>query len=80
MLHLTGALYLDGENTIDKVDDAVPPGGSHIYAWNITENFAPTDSDDACVPWGYHSHVDSMVDIHSGLVGVLLACKKGKTT
>ncbi|XP_053407301.1 hephaestin-like isoform X2 [Mercenaria mercenaria] len=75
-----GALYLDGESTTAKVDDSVPPGGSHIYAWNITENFAPTVSDDKCIPWGYHSHVDSMTDIETGLVGVLVTCKPGTLT
>ena len=63
---------------IAKLDDGVPPGGNNVYIWNITDNFAPTEDDDACIPWGYHSHVDSMMDIETGLVGVLVTCKKGK--
>lgn len=61
-----------------KMDDGVSPGSTHTYVWNITNNFAPTDEDDNCVPWGYHSHVDSMMDIETGLVGVLLTCKPGR--
>ncbi|KAH3706573.1 hypothetical protein DPMN_065961, partial [Dreissena polymorpha] len=72
-----GALYLDGESGTVKHDDGVPLNGMFQYVWNITDNFAPTADDDACIPWGYHSHVDSMVDIETGLVGVLLTCKPG---
>lgn len=75
-----GALYLDGEQGIAKLDDGVPPGGTQTYVWNITANYAPSEDDDNCIPWGYHSHTDSMVDIESGLVGILLTCKPGTLT
>lgn len=72
-----GALYMDGEQSLAKLDDAVPPGSSYVYIWNITKNFAPAEADDNCVPWAYHSHVDSMMDIESGLLGILLTCRPG---
>ncbi|KAL4232107.1 hypothetical protein ACF0H5_009683 [Mactra antiquata] len=75
-----GALYLDGEHPHTKVGDAVGQGQSHTYVWNVTKNFAPGEGDDNCIPWGYHSHVDSMTDIQSGLVGLLITCKPGILT
>ncbi|OWF41460.1 Hephaestin [Mizuhopecten yessoensis] len=72
-----GALYVDGTNTTFKLDDGVPPGGSHVYTWEVSSNFGPTRSDENCVSWAYHSHVSSVKDINTGLVGCLLTCKKG---
>ena len=74
----TGALYLDGEKGLAKIDDGIPSGKTFTYLWNITRNFAPADDDDNCVPFGYHSHVASMNDIEAGLVGILLVCRLGK--
>ncbi|XP_043547442.1 hephaestin-like protein 1a isoform X2 [Chiloscyllium plagiosum] len=72
-----GAFYPDQTSGKYKVDDAVPPGGSHIYTWIVKKEYAPTDADPACLTWIYHSHVDAPKDISSGLIGVLLTCKKG---
>lgn len=76
---LLGALYSDGTKDGDKMDDTVIPGGEHTYTWEITEEFGPTPSDKACIPWAYHSHSkDAGKDTNSGLLGTLLTCKKGK--
>ncbi|KAK3576332.1 hypothetical protein CHS0354_039739 [Potamilus streckersoni] len=75
-----GALYLDGTSNADKLDDGVPPGGMHVYTWEITGNFVPTNDDESCLGWAYHSHVQSAHDINSGLVGMLITCKKGSLT
>ncbi|XP_060068239.1 hephaestin-like protein [Ylistrum balloti] len=72
-----GALYVDGTNQTHKLDDGVPPNGSHIYTWEITKNFGPTAYDENCVSWAYHSHVSSVKDINTGLVGCLLTCRQG---
>ncbi|WAR20263.1 HPHL1-like protein [Mya arenaria] len=72
-----GARYLDGTSGADKVDDGIPPGGSYVYTWHVTERHAPTADDDACVPWGYHGHTASPFDIATGLVGFALICKRG---
>uniref|UniRef100_A0A8D3DA42 ferroxidase n=1 Tax=Scophthalmus maximus TaxID=52904 RepID=A0A8D3DA42_SCOMX len=71
-----GALYPDGTSGRLKMDDAVPPGGSYTYRWEVRPEFAPTDDDANCLTWVYHSHVDAPKDISSGLIGALLTCKK----
>ncbi|XP_041371919.1 LOW QUALITY PROTEIN: ferroxidase HEPHL1-like [Gigantopelta aegis] len=76
-----GALYLDNTSGADKVDDGIPPGEVYIYKWLVRgDNFAPTDDDNNCLPWPYHSHVISETDIATGLVGMLFTCKKGILT
>lgn len=61
-----------------KRDDAVPPGGSYTYRWEVKPEFAPTDDDANCLTWVYHSHLDAPKDIAAGLIGALLTCKKGR--
>lgn len=75
-----GALYPDGTSNSMKMDDAVPPGGSYTYRWEVKKEFAPTDDDANCLTWVYHSHLDAPKDIAAGLIGALLTCKQGKTT
>ncbi|XP_038564951.1 ferroxidase HEPHL1 [Micropterus salmoides] len=72
-----GALYPDGTSKSLKKDDSIPPGGSYTYRWEVKPEFGPTDDDANCLTWVYHSHVDSPMDISSGLIGPLLTCKKG---
>uniref|UniRef100_H3ADM4 ferroxidase n=1 Tax=Latimeria chalumnae TaxID=7897 RepID=H3ADM4_LATCH len=73
-----GAFYPDGTKGGNKKDDFVPPGGSHMYTWEVKEQFAPTEGDPNCLTWIYHSHIDAPKDISSGLIGGLLTCKKGR--
>ena len=61
-----------------KADDGVAPGAVFRYVWHVPPSFAPTPDDEACLPWAYHSHVASTRDVDSGLVGLLLTCKKGQ--
>ncbi|XP_076024217.1 ferroxidase HEPHL1 isoform X2 [Genypterus blacodes] len=72
-----GALYPDGTSGLQKLDDAVPPGGSYTYRWELRPEYAPTEGDANCLTWVYHSHVETTRDISSGLIGALLTCKKG---
>lgn len=72
-----GALYPDGTSNLLKMDDAVPPGGSYTYRWEVRPQFGPTDDDASCLTWVYHSHLDAPKDIAAGLIGPLLTCKKG---
>lgn len=74
-----GALYPDGTSNLLKMDDAVPPGGSYTYRWEVRPEFAPTDDDAECLTWVYHSHLDAPKDIAAGLIGPLLTCKKGRS-
>ncbi|KAH9508748.1 hypothetical protein Btru_049803 [Bulinus truncatus] len=72
-----GALYLDGTSGEDKRDDSLPQGSTVTQIWRVTENNSPTASDPNCLPWTYHSHTDSVRDVATGLLGVLVTCKKG---
>ncbi|XP_063059110.1 ferroxidase HEPHL1-like [Engraulis encrasicolus] len=72
-----GALYPDGTSGRAKLDDAVPPGGTHTYRWLVTPDYAPTDGDANCLTWVYHSHIDAPKDIYSGLIGAILTCRTG---
>ena len=58
-----------------NVDDAVKPGDTHVYKWNITYDIISGGSEDECNPYLFHSHTyDLEKDIHSGPVGVIMAC------
>lgn len=72
-----GALYPDGTTGGDKRDDAVAPGESYTYTWQVKPEYAPTEADARCLTWIYHSHGDAPKDIASGLIGALLTCKQG---
>ncbi|KAI5092141.1 hypothetical protein C0J45_17772 [Silurus meridionalis] len=72
-----GAWYPDGTSAVNKSDDSVAPGQSYTYTWKVTEEFAPKETDSSCLTSMYHSHVNAAKDIASGLIGVLLICKKG---
>lgn len=51
----------------------VTPGSVYRYTWNITEDSGP-DTGRGCVSYLYHSDVDLVRDINSGLVGFILVC------
>ncbi|CAM4556627.1 unnamed protein product [Leuciscus chuanchicus] len=72
-----GALYPDGTSGHNKRDDAVAPGQSWTYTWEVKPEYGPTEADASCLTWIYHSHGDAPKDIASGLIGALLTCKKG---
>ncbi|XP_078613011.1 hephaestin-like protein [Branchiostoma floridae x Branchiostoma japonicum] len=72
-----GALYYDGTSGKNKSDDAVPPGDTYVYRWQVTQNEAPADDDPPCLTWMYHSHVDTPKDMSAGLTGTMVTCKSG---
>ncbi|XP_008586665.1 PREDICTED: ceruloplasmin-like [Galeopterus variegatus] len=72
-----GALYPDNTTGLQKEDDHVEPGKQYTYKWYVDENQGPGPSDSNCVTRIYHSHLDSVKDVASGLVGGLLTCKRG---
>ena len=72
-----GALYEDNTSGTFKDDDMVPPGGEYMYNWSLPIKFGIEDDDDNCVPWAYHSHVNAKLDVESGLVGLITACRQG---
>ena len=74
-----GAPYDDGTSGADKADDAVPPGGTHEYVWQVPESAGPAAGDVNSVPWMYHSHVDEYRDPNTGLLGPIIITGRGQT-
>jgi FtsP/CotA-like multicopper oxidase with cupredoxin domain len=71
-----GAPYQDNTSGADKADDAVPPGGTHVYTWQVRERTGPMMGESAAL-WMYHSHVDEARDVNSGLFGPMIITAKG---
>jgi len=71
-----GAPYADG--TTDKADDAVPPGVTFTYNWQVPERAGPGPMDGSSILWMYHSHTDEVGDTNSGLIGPMVITAAGK--
>ena len=71
-----GAVYSDGTNANDKNDDAVPPGGTVTYTWQVPERAGPGPMDPISVLWMYHGHVDEPADTNAGLIGPIIITQK----
>jgi len=72
-----GAPYDDGTSGADKADDAVPPGGTHTYTWQVPERAGPGSADPSTILWMYHSHVDEPGDTNAGLIGPIIVGREG---
>lgn len=72
-----GAPYVDGTSGNDKKDDGVAPGQTHTYVWPVPERAGPTAHEGSTAFWMYHSHVDELRDVNSGLLGPMLITRKG---
>ena len=72
-----GLAYLDGTSGADRMDDSVPPGGTHLYVWPVPERAGPAHGDGSSVFWTYHSHVDEGKDVNAGLLGPLIITRRG---
>jgi FtsP/CotA-like multicopper oxidase with cupredoxin domain len=72
-----GALYNDGTSGADKKDDGVPTGGTHTYTWEVPERAGPTEHEASTAFWMYHSHVDEVRDVASGLIGPMIITRRG---
>lgn len=66
-----GAVYADGTA-------GVPPGGTHVYVWPVPERAGPGPMDGSSIAWMYHSHVDEVRDINTGLFGPIIVTARGK--
>ena len=73
-----GAPYQDGTSGADKADDAVPPGGTHTYTWEVPERAGPASGDTNSILWMYHSHTDEYRDPNSGLMGPIIVTARGQ--
>lgn len=72
-----GADYNDKTSAADKSDGGVPPGGTHVYTWEIPERSGPGPNDPSSVFWLYHSHADELRDVASGLFGAIVVTRRG---
>jgi len=72
-----GAPYSDGTSGSAKDDDAVPPGGTYTYTWQVPDRAGPGPMDGSSVLWMYHSHTDEVADTNAGLVGPMVITAKG---
>jgi len=73
-----GVAYNDGTKDEEKRDDAVPPGSTYTYVWEVPERAGPGPADPSSIAWLYHSHVDEPRDTNSGLVGAIVVTRKGE--
>jgi manganese oxidase len=73
-----GVPYNDGTSGRDKADDGVPPGETYTYVWPVPERAGPGPMDGSSVMWMYHSHVDEVRDINTGLFGPIIITARGK--
>jgi hephaestin len=73
-----GVPYNDGTGGSDKADDGVPPGGTHTYVWPVPARAGPGPMDGSSVLWMYHSHVDEVRDINTGLFGPMIITVRDK--
>uniref|UniRef100_F6WV22 Coagulation factor V n=1 Tax=Monodelphis domestica TaxID=13616 RepID=F6WV22_MONDO len=72
-----GKSYEDDSPEWYQDDNAIQPNGSYTYVWHATERSGPENPGSACRAWVYYSAVSPEKDIHSGLIGPLLICRKG---
>jgi FtsP/CotA-like multicopper oxidase with cupredoxin domain len=73
-----GAGYSDGSSAREHGDDAVPPGGSYTYTWDVPDRAGPAAMDGSSVMWMYHGHTDEIADTYAGLMGPLVVTARGK--
>ncbi len=74
-----GALYNDGTSDQDKTDDAVAPGGTHTYVWQVPDRAGPGPHDPTSIVWMYHGHTDEAADTNAGLIGPIIVSARGTT-
>ena len=72
-----GAAYEDRTDEKNKADDAIAPGGTYTYLWEVPERAGPAEGDGSTAFWVYHSHVDEGKDVNSGLIGPLIITRRG---
>ncbi len=73
-----GVPYNDGTSSGDKGDDAVAPGATYTYVWPVPARAGPAPMDGSSVMWMYHSHVDEVRDINTGLFGPMIITARNK--
>ncbi|CAN9498549.1 unnamed protein product [Ophioblennius macclurei] len=72
-----GLSYEDGSTYWYQYDNEVQPNSTFTYLWTVGDMVGPKPEESDCRTWAYYSGVNPERDIHSGLIGPLLVCKKG---
>ena len=72
-----GAPYNDGVPMDQKPGAAVPPGKTYVYTWPVPERAGPGPNDPSSLGWAYHSHVNELKDVNSGLNGMIVVTRRG---
>lgn len=72
-----GAPYRDGTGPRVKPGDAVAPGATYTYRFDVPERSGPGPMDQSSVLWMYHSHTDELRDVNTGLVGPIVVTRRG---
>ncbi|KAF7654098.1 hypothetical protein LDENG_00074670 [Lucifuga dentata] len=72
-----GLAYEDESKYWYKYDNEVKPNTTFTYVWKVSDNVGPMPGESECRTWAYYSGVNPERDIHSGLIGPLLVCRKG---
>lgn len=72
-----GAPYNDGTSDRDRRDDVVAPGHTYTYTWLVPPRAGPGPMDPNSIVWTYHSHVDEIRDVLSGLTGPIIISRRG---
>ncbi|KAM6353490.1 coagulation factor VIII [Alca torda] len=74
--HSTLQAYEETQGTTQG-REAVQPGELRRYSWKVLPQMAPTTQEFDCKAWAYFSNVDMEKDLHSGLIGPLIICRRG---
>lgn len=72
-----GAPYRDGSGAAAKPGDAVAPGATYTYRFDVPERSGPGPMDASSILWMYHSHTDELRDVNTGLVGPIVVTRRG---
>ncbi len=73
-----GARYSDRTSGKSKADDAVKPGHTYTYTWEVPERAGPGPADGSSLVWLYHGHTNPVADSYSGLVGPIVVTAPGQ--
>ena len=72
-----GSTSNDGTSADKRLDDKIMPGNSYHYRWYVPDSAGPGPADSSSIIWLYHSHVMSIKDSNTGLVGPIIITRKG---
>ncbi len=67
-----GAPYNDGAGNDDEPVTACRRAQRFVYVWPVPARAGPGPMDGSSVMWMYHSHVDEVRDINTGLLGAMI--------